>query len=237
MLEGWRAGLGDQATYCRRTREADHGNIFARRQRCASTWAIAANDVYDAGRDTGFGENLHEVIRRQWRVFSGLQHDRIAADERRRHFPRRDGHRKVPRRDHCADANGLADAHGKLIGQLRGSCLAEQPPPFARHVIRHINGFLHVAARFRQDFAHLAGHVLGVFFFALHKQVRPHETEFPRASGPEPAAIFCKPVWRHPPPHPHLLRWKTQTSRPIHRCSQDCGFRRLCRCAIPPTRH
>ena len=73
---------------------------------------------------------------------------------------------------------GLPHAHGELIGQLRRSGLAEQPPPLARHVIGHVDGFLNVAACFRQHLAHLASHVASEVFLALHEQLRSAEENF-----------------------------------------------------------
>ena len=46
-----------------------------------------------------------------------------------------------------------------LLGSSDGSGLAELPPAFASHQVSHVDGFLHVAARFGEDFAHLARHV------------------------------------------------------------------------------
>ncbi len=171
-MKRWRASLCDEPADCCRTRKANNRHVFTSRQRRSSAGPIAAHDVHHTRRNPSLSQNLDQVIRRQRRILSGLQHHRIPADQRRRHLPRRDRHRKIPRRNHSAYANRLPHAHRKLIRQLGRSRLAKQPPPFARHVIRHINGFLHVAARLRQNLPHLARHVLGKFFLALYKQFR-----------------------------------------------------------------
>src|SRR5579859_6860460 len=89
------------------------------------TSSLAANDIHNTRRNPSLGKDLHEVIGGQRRILGGLQHHRVPADERGRHLPRRNGHRKIPGCDHSADANRLPHAHGEFIRQLRRSRLPE----------------------------------------------------------------------------------------------------------------
>ena len=172
MLEVRRARFRNDSSHRRRTGKTQHGNFFVLRKWSARVGPVTAHEIDHAFWQTCFRQCLDQVIRRQRRIFGRLQDHGISRNQRRHHFPRRNRHRKIPRRDHSAHADRLPHTHGKFIGQFRWRSLAKQPPPFSRHVIGHVNCFLHVAARLRQDFAHLARHVLGKFFLALHQQLR-----------------------------------------------------------------
>ena len=175
-------------------------------QRRARVRPVAAHDIHHAARQSGFGQNLHQVVGRKRRIFGRLDHHGVSADQRRHHLPRRNRHRKIPRRDHPAHADGLPHAHRKFIRQLRRSGLAKQPAPFAGHVIGHVDGFLHVAARLRQDLAHLARHVRANLPCAAPAAPR-RGTESPRAWAPAPAATICTLLRPTPPrPRPHSKR-------------------------------
>ena len=139
------------------------------RDRRARIGAVAEHDVHHAARQAGFGEHLHQVVSRKRRVFGRLDDHRVAANERRNRFPRRNRHREIPRRDQSRDADWRAHAHCKFVGQLGRSGLAELAAAFAGHQVGHVDGFLHVAARFGEHFAHFARHVDREIFFALGK--------------------------------------------------------------------
>ena len=120
-----------------------------------------------------------------------LEHDGVAADERRNGLPGGDRHREVPRRDDGADAERLADGHRELVAQLRGHGLAVLAPALAGHEERHVDRFLHVAARFREHLAHLAGHVPRQGLLALGEQLRGLEQDLgaPRRRHQPPARV------------------------------------------------
>jgi hypothetical protein len=147
--------------------EADQAGVRIGEHRGAGIGAVAENDVHHAARQSGFGENLHQVVSGERRVFGGLDDDRVATDERRNRFPRWNRHREIPRRDQSCDADWRAHTHCKFVGQLGGSGLAELAAAFASHQVSHVDGFLHVAARFGEHFAHFARHVDREVFFAL----------------------------------------------------------------------
>ena len=82
-----------------------------------------------------------------------------------------------------ADAQGLAHGHGKFVGQFGRRGRTKQPASFARHVISGVHRFLNVAAGFLQDFAHFAGHVAGVVFFALGQHLGGLKDDLGAARG------------------------------------------------------
>ena len=131
----------------------------------------AVHDVYDSARQAGFGKYLHQTVSGKRRIFGRLDHHRVSANQRRHNLPRGYGHGKIPRRNHGANAQRLARGHGIFIGQFRRSGLAEQAAAFARHVVGHVNGFLHIAASLGQDFAHLPGHVPSQVVFAVNQRL------------------------------------------------------------------
>ena len=110
------------------------------------------------GGKARFLEHARERDDRSGRVGGRLDHDRVAGDQRRHRLPRGDRHRKVPRRDERADADGLTDAHGQLVRELRRRREPEEAPSFAGGEEGHVDRFLHVAARLRQHLPHLARH-------------------------------------------------------------------------------
>ena len=171
MLEGLgRRGAHDSADF-RRAGERDGADHRMLGQRRADFRAEAGHDVDDAFRDAGVGQRLHQVEGGERSVLRRLDHAGVAADYGGQQLPRRDGHGEIPGRDHAADADGLADGHGELVGQLRRHGRAEEAAAFAGVVVGGVDGFLHVAAGFFQHLAHFAGHVAGVIFFALDQDL------------------------------------------------------------------
>ena len=61
----------------------DHGHVGVPDERVAGLLAVAVDDVDDARRQARLGEQLDEAVREQRRVLRRLEHDRVAADERR----------------------------------------------------------------------------------------------------------------------------------------------------------
>ena len=66
-----------------------------------------------------------------------------------------------------AIADRLADAHRPLVGQLGRDRLAGHPAALARHEERDVDALLDVAARLREDLAHLARHRPGQALLVL----------------------------------------------------------------------
>ena len=178
LFERGRAGGADDAAHFGGAGEADEVDIGMLQERRAGVGPVAENDVHDAARQAGFVENLHQIVGGERRIFGGLDDHRVAADQRGHRFPRRNRHREIPGRDQSRDADRRAHGHGEFVGQLGRSGLAEQAAAFAGHEVGHVDGFLHVAARFGEDFAHLAGHVAREFFLALHENLSGAEKNF-----------------------------------------------------------
>ena len=150
----------------------------------------AGNDVDDAGGQSGIEQRLDEVVGGERRVLRGLDDAGVAADDGGEQLPRGDGHGKIPRRDHAADAERLAHAHGKFIGQLRGRGVAEHAASFAGHVVGGVDGFLHVAARLFEHLAHFAGHVAGALLLALDEHLAGAEEDLGTTWGGHEAPAF-----------------------------------------------
>ena len=140
-------------------------------ERSADFGAEAGDDVHDALGNAGVDECFDEIEDRKGRVLRGLDDAGVAGDERGEELPRWNRHGEVPGRDHGANADGLADGHGELVGQLGGHGVAEHAAAFTGHEVSGVDGFLGVAACFFQDLAHFASHVAGVVFLALFKNL------------------------------------------------------------------
>ena len=128
-------------------------------ERRADVCAVAVDEIDDAFRNARFFARFDEIESRKRHVLARFDDDRVAADERRDQLPRRDRHREIERRDQPAKPDRLADAHREFVRHLGRRRKAVQTPAFARRVIGAVDRFLHVAAGFLQNLAHLAGHV------------------------------------------------------------------------------
>ena len=131
---------------------------------------------------------LHEVHGGQRRQRGWLEHDGVAAHQRRNDLPRRDRHREIPRRDDAADAERLADRHRELVAQLGRHGLAVHAPSLPRHEERHVDRFLDVAARLLEDLPHLARHVARELSPCDRRSAARHGTASPRAAARARAA-------------------------------------------------
>ena len=147
-------------------------------QRIACRRSAAAHDVDDPGGQSCFHERFDQVVDRERRIGGRLDDAGIAAYQRRKQLPRRNGHGKIPRGDHAHHAYRHADAHGELVLQLAGRGFAEQAAAFAGDVEGLIDGLLHIAAGLGQHFAHLPGHVARVFFLFLEQDVARAKQDF-----------------------------------------------------------
>ncbi len=75
--------------------------------RAARARPEAGDDVHDTVGDAGFLDQLAQPDRGERRLLGRLQHDGIAAGERRRDFPRSHRERKVPWNYLSADPDRL----------------------------------------------------------------------------------------------------------------------------------
>ena len=149
----------------------------------------AVDDVDDAVRHAGLGQQLDEALAERGRVVRGLEDDGVAADERRHDLPGGDRDREVPRRDHADDADRHADAHVELVGELGGRRLAVEAPALAGHVVAHVDRFLDVSPGLGEHLAHLARHQLGELLLVLGDERREAEDDLAALRrGHEPPA-------------------------------------------------
>ena len=84
---------------------------------------VAVDDVEDAGRQAGLGQEFGDAEAGRGVALRRLQHKGVAAGERHREHPHRHHRREVERRDPGADAERLAqrpavDAAPDLLGEL-----------------------------------------------------------------------------------------------------------------------
>ena len=105
------------------------------------------------------------------RVLARLEHDRVAAQDGRKHLPRRHRDGEVPRRDEAADADGAPDGHVELVVHLRRHRVAEELAAHRHRVVRRVDGLLHVALGLEERLAHLARHRVRDLGLALRHEV------------------------------------------------------------------
>ena len=148
-----------------------------RDERRAGAGAVAGHEVDHAGRQAGVGQRLHEVDGRERRLLGRLEHHGVAADQGREDLPGGHRDREVPGGDQPAQADRLADRHRELVAQLGRRRLAVEAAALAGHQLRHVDGFLHVAAGLGDDLAHLARHVAREPVLALGEQLRRPEQD------------------------------------------------------------
>ncbi len=72
--------------------------------------------------------------------------------------------------------------------------MPEQASPFPGHVVGHVDGFLHIAAGFGQDFAHFAGHVFREIFLVLEEQLRGAKENFRALGRRDEAPLLVREV-------------------------------------------
>ena len=106
LLLAARGGAGDHLADLGRAGERDLVDVAVLDQRPAGL-AGAGDDVDDAGREVGLLADLGEQQRRQRRGLGGLQHDGVAAGQRRRDLPGQHQQREVPRDDLAGHAERL----------------------------------------------------------------------------------------------------------------------------------
>src|ERR1700738_392609 len=114
-----RALTCDLFTYFGRSSERDLIELRLTDERSPGL-RTAGNDVDYARRQVGLLDDVRKPQGRQWRRFSRLEYDRVAARERRRNLPRSHEQRKIPRNDLARDT------------QRRRGHIRESPLQFVR---------------------------------------------------------------------------------------------------------
>ena len=191
MAEIRRTSLGDLTPNLGGPGERNHADVRVGHQRAADLAAGAGDQVQHPAGQTGLIQNAGEIDPGQWRCRSGLEDHGIPQHQRRQDLPGGDSHGEVPGRDHSADAQRLPHAHGELTRQLRGGGVTELATAFPSHVEAHVDGFLHVTARFLENLAHLPGHFPGQLFLPLHQHLGGAEKNLsaPRRRGQPPSVV------------------------------------------------
>src|SRR6185436_16734344 len=80
------------------------------------------------------------------RLWGWFPDDCIPCNQSWENFPGWDSDREIPRGDQSNNTCRIAYRHSKLIWHLDRSGVTQQPTSLAAHEVRHINGFLHIAA-------------------------------------------------------------------------------------------
>jgi hypothetical protein len=83
--------------------------------RSASSRAIAAQDVDDAGGEACFLDELGDVEGGQGGLFAGFENSHTASGKARTELPCKHEQREVPRDDLAADADRLVISHGQEV--------------------------------------------------------------------------------------------------------------------------
>ena len=125
------AGLADEATSLGGSGERDERYSGMLDHCRADLLTAAVHELYDFRRKTGLEKNLDKKRSGMRNVPRRLEDHCISAYESRKHFPGRNGHRKVERTNETRDSDRTAVAHRPLVAQLAGHGLAEQAPPLA----------------------------------------------------------------------------------------------------------
>ena len=140
--------------------------------------AAAVDDVEHAIGHAGVHQRLDQIVDGKRGVGGRLDDAGVARYQRGEELPARNGHGKVPRRDHAHHAQGHADAHGELVLELAGGGFAEEAAAFAGDIKRFVDRLLDVAPGFGQHLAHFAGHVVGELLLALAQKLTGAEEDF-----------------------------------------------------------
>ena len=165
------AGLADNASRFSRSREGDHGNLRVRYDRGAYCFTDAVHELNDFGRQPRLEESLDEHRTGMWDILRGLEDARITTEQRWKHLPRRNRHRKVERRDDAANPNRTSVAHRPLVAHLARHGVAEQTAPLGCGVVRRVDPLLDVAARLGEWLPHLSRHEIGDLVLASRQDV------------------------------------------------------------------
>ena len=116
-LDAAGGGLEDLAARRNVARERHHANGRVGDQRRTDALATADDEVEDPFRQE-VGRDFGEFHCREGRLFGGLQHDRVAGRDGRRHLPGQHHERVVPGRYRAHHTHGIAADHARVAGQI-----------------------------------------------------------------------------------------------------------------------
>ncbi len=115
-----------------RAGEGDHADQRMLDERRAGLGAETVHQVEDARRQAALCEDRGEEMRRARRLLGALEHDRIAADQRRKGLPAQIGDRRVGRNDGGRQfRHGRRTVIGIAVGGAGGRGAAVEPLSFA----------------------------------------------------------------------------------------------------------
>jgi hypothetical protein len=100
--------------------------------------AAAVDEIHNAGRQVAALEQLKDSLHRQRHLLRRLQHERIAADDRKRQEPQRHHGREVERRNRRRHANRLPH---DLAVEIRRDVLETVPHQHRRRAARDFDAF------------------------------------------------------------------------------------------------
>ncbi len=119
LLDGGGGGLGDLGAADQAAGEGDQVHAGVLGEAGADGVARSGDQVGDAGRQAGLGQQVDQRDGRHRRDLAGLDHEGVARGERRGDLPTGLEQRVVPGRDHGADADRLMDDDAVDVGRAR----------------------------------------------------------------------------------------------------------------------
>src|SRR5215217_1817676 len=149
-----RAGHDSFPDFCG-TRESDLGDFGVLDESLSDLATRAYEDVDDAVWNAGLARYALELDGCEGCELGGLENERVARRERRRHFPARDGKREVPRDDEPDDAQRLAERNIHAPGDRDG--VAEQALGHPGVVVEGLGYHPHLAAGITYRLARVPG--------------------------------------------------------------------------------
>ena len=122
-LQALGGGPGDDLAGADVAGDRDHADLRMAHEAGADRFAVAGDDVEDAGGEDVGGE-LGEAQRGERRLLRRLEDHRVAGGQRRADLPDRHHQRVVPRRDRGDDAHRLAAGERGVAGEVLAGGLA-----------------------------------------------------------------------------------------------------------------
>ena len=159
-----RAGFG-------RPGKRNHRDVRMLDERPPHHRPLTVHELHYFRRQTRPEEDLDQEVCSVGDVLGGLEDHRVSAQQRRKHLPRGDRHRKVERRDDAANPNRTSVAHRPLVAHLARHGVAEQATPLGCGVVRRVDPLLDVAARLGEWLPHLSRHEIGDLVLASRQDV------------------------------------------------------------------
>ena len=127
--------------------------------------SVADNNIERALGQPGIGQRFGQFKRHSRRLRCRLDDDGVARNQRRGHFPGRNGDGEIPGRDQGNHAQGLTARVEQLLRQIVRDGLAAERVAEPAKKSENVDGPLHFAGAFRQRLALLAGEDFGQLHF------------------------------------------------------------------------